>query len=105
MAAADAPHHRAVPVDEGGKVRVVAPIDVTTEQLAVAKPYAVTHHAANVLDHARRHARPSTSYLPHDAQLIHDFPSSRSGKVTQSHQPPEVDCAAPKRNEVLEVAA
>src|SRR5206468_2754246 len=72
LAAADAPHPRAVSVDEGGNSRLVAPIDVTTEQLAVAKP--VTHHPANVLDHARRHAPPSTSYLPHKAELIHDFP-------------------------------
>src|SRR5262245_62947849 len=71
MAAADPPHHRAVPVDEGGKGRVVAPIDVTTEQLAVAKP--VTHQPANVLDHARRHVPPSISYLPQEAELIHDF--------------------------------
>jgi len=74
LAAADAPHHRGVPVDEGGQGGLVAPIDVTTEQLAVAKPHAVSHHRANVLDHARRHAPPSASYLPHEAQLIHDFP-------------------------------
>jgi hypothetical protein len=83
MAAADAPHHRAVPVDEGGKGRLVAPIDVTTEQLAVAKPHAVTRHPANVLDHARRHVRPSTSYLPHEAQLIHDFPTHAPARAPE----------------------
>src|SRR6185369_9877512 len=85
LAAADAPHHRAVPVDEGGKGRVVAPIDVTTEQLAVAKPHAVTHQPANVFDHARRHARPSTSYLPHEAQLIHDFPRHAPAPAPESY--------------------
>src|SRR5262249_17840971 len=40
-----------------------------------------------------------------DPRLSQARPSSRSGKVTQLRQPPEVDCAAPERNEVLEVAA
>src|SRR5262249_55961710 len=107
MAAADAPHHRAVPVDEGGKGRVVAPIDVTTEQLAVAKP--VTHHPANVLDHARRHVPPSISYLPQEAELIHDFsrraptpvPTRVHPRVSRRKQSRE----APERSEMLEVAA
>ena len=38
QAAAHAPHHRAVPLDEGGEGRLVAALDEAAEQFAVAKP-------------------------------------------------------------------
>lgn len=41
-AAAHAPHHWAVPLDEGGKGRVVVTFDEVAEQFAVAKPRTVT---------------------------------------------------------------
>jgi len=93
-----------VPVDEGGQGGLVAPIDVTTEQLAVAKP--VTHHPANVLDHARRHVPPSISYLPQEAELIHDFsrhaPAPAPTRVHIRVSRRKRACEAPR--EVLEVA-
>ena len=70
------------------------PSNEAAEQFAVAKPRTVTqqHRPANVFDHAGQSGRhvppsagvpgpPSTYYLPHDDDLIHDFPKTLS-KVT-----------------------
>jgi hypothetical protein len=65
QAAAHAPHHRPVPLDEGSKGRFVVMFDETAEQFTVAKPGTITYnHLANVVDHAvhsGRHVPPPTS--------------------------------------------
>jgi hypothetical protein len=53
QAAADAPHHRAVPPDESGEGGFVVAFDETAQQFAVAKPRPVRqrHGPAKVVNH------------------------------------------------------
>jgi hypothetical protein len=85
-AATHAPHHRAVPPDEGGEGRVVVTVDERAEQFGVGRtaPVRQQHRPTKVLDHAAhrvgRHGLssvgappPSACYLPQGGDLIHDF--------------------------------
>src|SRR5262249_4441271 len=69
--AAHAPHHRAVPPEESSGGRLVATLEETAHQLAVARRAPDARHLlAQVFDQAGRHVPPSAGVPAHPLPII-----------------------------------